>query len=142
MKAIENSEYVGLYTNMLNSGGKWLGSARSWIQWHARNGDDVTWGSDNVLKLKSLCVSDIEAFAASIAKATLEEFKENLVTTHEKKALKVYSNPENWTCKPVTYDEPIPGPKNIFNPNKDNIHFACPQVVNGWELGVFYAGLS
>lgn len=32
------------------NGGKWLGTARSWIQHKCINGSDVTWGSNEVLK--------------------------------------------------------------------------------------------
>ena len=138
VKDLQNNQPV----NMLNSGGEWLGKARSWIQWTATNGDNVDWGSDDVVELKTLHVSDIEAFAARIAKATLQEFTNNLVTTYEKEALKIYSDPENWSRRPVTYDEPIPDLKNIFNPNQDNLHFACPKIKNGWELGVFYARIE
>lgn len=77
-------------------GGEWLGSIRNWIQWNASNGSDVTWGSHEYLKLKSLTVSDLEALAAQIALATLRQFKNNLATKNNIRALAVYANPDNW----------------------------------------------
>lgn len=51
-------------------GGKWLGSARSWIQWNCINGSEVIWGSDEVLRRsKQFTVKDIEEIAGDAAYA-------------------------------------------------------------------------
>jgi hypothetical protein len=53
---------------LLRKGGSWLGAIRSWIQWNAINGSQVTWGSDEPLRFtKSLTVKDFEELAAEIA---------------------------------------------------------------------------
>jgi len=52
------------------SGGPWLGAARSWIQWHCINGSDVTWGSNEELRMsKQLTVQVVEEIAAEAAYA-------------------------------------------------------------------------
>jgi len=83
--------------NLLHSGGRWLGVAREWMKRKAFDGESVTWGTDESLNLRTLHVVDIEQFSADIAHATLEEFVLNLATTKEIAALKVYTNPNNWT---------------------------------------------
>ena len=50
-------------TDVLRIGGKWLGSVRSWLQWHKQNGSKVTWGSDDVLE-PPMTVRDCETLAA------------------------------------------------------------------------------
>jgi len=57
---------------MKTSGGKWLGTARDFIQWEFRNGSDVTWGSDQILK-GDVTVADLERLAASVASAAVNE---------------------------------------------------------------------
>jgi hypothetical protein len=53
---------------LLHKGGSWLGAIRSWIQWNAINGSQVTWGSDEPLRFtKALTVKDLEELAAEIA---------------------------------------------------------------------------
>ncbi len=49
--------------------GKHLGAVRNWIKWHCRNGDRVTWGSDQVL---GLTVRDLEEIAQKVADAVKE----------------------------------------------------------------------
>lgn len=51
---------------LLNRGGEWLGAARSWIQCRARNGSEVTWGSNETLQMQ-VTVADIEHLAACVA---------------------------------------------------------------------------
>lgn len=51
---------------LLRLGGEWLGAARSWIQRKARNGEHVTWGSDDTLEA-TFSVRDIEELAADAA---------------------------------------------------------------------------
>jgi hypothetical protein len=59
-------------SELLRQGGEWLGAARSWMQRQARNGERVTWGSDDVLET-SLSVRDVEELAADVAAAAMRE---------------------------------------------------------------------
>lgn len=75
-------EQIALLTNrqtfgkVLSTGGTWLASARDWIQRYAINGDQVTWGSHEELRLGvPLTVRVVEELAAQIATATVNEFK-------------------------------------------------------------------
>ena len=54
-------------------GGKWLGAARSWLQWHTRNGEHVTWGSMDLVE-HSFTVRDVEELASEVAAAAIREF--------------------------------------------------------------------
>lgn len=112
---------------ILNMGGEWLGAARNWIQHNALNGSDVTWGSDERLRFsKQFTVKDIEEFAARIAVATLEEYKQQLVTEGEAAALKAYQNKDNWDKS---------GELLIFCPNREKLHFAIAyRYKHGWDL--------
>ena len=56
-------------------GGAHLGVVRNWIQRKAWNGENVTWGSLEYLRLHDLTVSDLEHLAQDIRDAVLEEFK-------------------------------------------------------------------
>lgn len=51
-------------------GGKWLSSAREWIQQTRVNGDRVHWSSDDVVHMT---VKDIEDLAAHVAAAVMNE---------------------------------------------------------------------
>jgi len=51
-------------------GGEWLGAARSWLQRHTRNGEDVTWGSGDIVE-KRFSVREIEDLAADVAAAAM-----------------------------------------------------------------------
>ena len=84
------------YFNLLEYGGEWLGSIRSWMQWNCSNGDQVDWGSNTYLNIKPQTVKDMEYTAARIAYSTLEEFKNHLMTDEDIQALKIYLNPKNW----------------------------------------------
>lgn len=53
-------------------GGEWLGVVRSFIQQRAIGGDVVTWGSDDLVRVR-LTVRDFEDLAQRIAAATLAE---------------------------------------------------------------------
>ena len=59
---------------MMKTGGKWLGTARTWLQWNKRNGDSVTWGSDQEL-IPPFTVKDVEELASTVAS---EVHNENL----------------------------------------------------------------
>lgn len=56
-------------------GGKWLGKARSWLQWHKLNGSEVTWGSNDELRTP-FTVSEIERLASEVAEAAIAEWAE------------------------------------------------------------------
>jgi len=56
--------------DLAERGGEWLGVARDWIKWHARNGSDVTWGSHDALECRPT-VAQIEALAADVAAAAM-----------------------------------------------------------------------
>jgi hypothetical protein len=60
--------------DLKRQGGRWLGEARGWLQWNTRNGDRVTWGSDDVIQ-PPLTVRDIEDLAAHVAAAAIEEYQ-------------------------------------------------------------------
>jgi hypothetical protein len=49
-------------------GGNWLGRARDWIQRKKRNGDRVTWGSNEVLE-PAMVEREVEEVAAEVAEA-------------------------------------------------------------------------
>ena len=53
-------------------GGKWLGAARNWVQWNCRNGEEVTWGSNDVLQ-PPLTIKQVEELAARVADAANSE---------------------------------------------------------------------
>lgn len=53
--------------------GSHLGAMRSWIQWNARNGDRVTWGSDEFVELKPQTAKDLDELAQRISDAAVTE---------------------------------------------------------------------
>lgn len=53
-------------SDLLRQGGEWLGVARSWLQWHTRNGSRVAWGSNTALE-PPLTVRQVEELAAYVA---------------------------------------------------------------------------
>jgi hypothetical protein len=113
---------------LLNTfGGNWLGRIRSWIQWNAYNGDDVNWGSDSYLRLKSLTVKDMETIASQIAADALVEYSDNLVTDEEKRELAVYKNPLNWT---------VEDGKMVFKP-EHGLAFYMINIKEGHNLNRF-----
>ena len=63
---------VVLPHGLMQTGGKWLGAAREWLQWHRLNGDSVTWGSSDVLR-PPFTVRDVEELAAHVAAAAINE---------------------------------------------------------------------
>lgn len=61
---------------MLNKrgwGGPHLAVVRSWIQRKAINGETVTWGSNEFLKLRSVTAHDMDNLAQDIAEAVIKE---------------------------------------------------------------------
>lgn len=53
--------------------GTHLALVRSFIQQHAINGSDVTWGSHDVLRFTGITVSDLEHLAQRIADACQQQ---------------------------------------------------------------------
>lgn len=109
--------------------GQWLSQVRNWIQWNCLNGSSVTWGSQEYLNIKPMTVNEMEALAAEIARATLQEFEHYLVTEDEMRALQVYRDKRNW--KPNAE-----GKGMVFDP-QHGLHFAQWKVDNGWEVAEF-----
>ena len=72
MKIPEPGTYTDAATLMRSGGGKWLGAARRWLQWHKHNGDSVTWGSEQELT-PAMTVREVEDLAATVAAAVLNE---------------------------------------------------------------------
>jgi hypothetical protein len=66
------SEHVYAF-QLARKGGAWLGAARSWMQRRFRNGESVTWGSNDLLTGAPVTVADIEEVAAEAAAAALNE---------------------------------------------------------------------
>jgi hypothetical protein len=60
--------------NTLASGGPWLGAARGWIKRKVRNGESVTWGSDDVLE-HDFRVRDVEDVAKEATAASLYDIE-------------------------------------------------------------------
>lgn len=58
---------------LARTGGEWLGVARRWMQTRFKNGEDVTWGSNDLLTGRSVTVADLEELAAHVAAAALNE---------------------------------------------------------------------
>lgn len=58
------------------TGGEHYGAVRNWIQCKAVNGESVTWGSQDEVRLQHrLTVSLLEDLACTIASAAINEFK-------------------------------------------------------------------
>lgn len=57
------------------NGGKWLSAVRSYIQWHFRNGSQVTWGSNDILE-PHVTVKQMEEAAAKAVDAAAREVDE------------------------------------------------------------------
>ena len=66
------NEAFALKEKLMREGGIHLGTARSFLQWHVRGGDTVTWGSQETLPIT---VAQIEEMAAEIAAIVLTEKK-------------------------------------------------------------------
>lgn len=69
--------YIRGVGSVIKSGAH-LGVVRRWIQWNARNGSEVTWGSDETLVLQAVTTRDMENLAQQIADAAVKEYKERL----------------------------------------------------------------
>ena len=65
--------------------GAHVGELRRWVQWNARNGDCVKWGSQEIVALKPQTMHELEILAQQIKDAitseqkhTIERIKETL----------------------------------------------------------------
>jgi hypothetical protein len=56
----------------VKKGGKWLGETRNWLQWNTKNGDSVTWNSDDEIR-PPLTVRQVEDLAAHAVAADRTE---------------------------------------------------------------------
>lgn len=63
---------------LLRAGGAWLGAARKWLQRNTRNGDRITWGSDDVVGEFNARMCD--EFAAEVAVAAFRQSAEEIRT--------------------------------------------------------------
>ena len=59
-------------SDLKGKAGKWRAAARSWLQWHTKNGDRVIWGSNDVIE-PHMTVRMIEDLAADVAAAAMNE---------------------------------------------------------------------
>ena len=83
----------------IQQGGKWLGAARSWLQWNTRNGESVTWGSQDVID-PPMTVKMIEDLAAKVAEAAIEEETEQqILLLKEVHKLLTQTSPDAWDRK-------------------------------------------
>ena len=58
--------------------GKHLGIVRSWIQWNALNGSDVTWGSNEVLRFsRTITPAVMEALAQDICDGVISDVQQD-----------------------------------------------------------------
>jgi hypothetical protein len=70
---LEELSKISAFYLIQKSGGEWLGVMREWIKQKFRNGETVTWGSNEILN-GNITVLEYERIAAVIAAATLREF--------------------------------------------------------------------
>jgi hypothetical protein len=69
------------------NGGEWLGAARNWVKWNCRNGEHVTWGSNDVLE-PALTIRQVEEMAARVADAAaseMDDLKKQLENCRQKR---------------------------------------------------------
>ena len=75
---------LALKYKLQKSGGAWLGALRSWLQWHTVNGDSVTWGSDEVIRLKGNLTQEVlQDICSDVAAAAISEYKEQTRSTFD-----------------------------------------------------------
>lgn len=65
--------YLEIQKKLREKGGAHLGNVRGWIQRKFRNGEHVTWGSNDVLEGRQVTVRDIEEVAIIAATSALAE---------------------------------------------------------------------
>lgn len=74
-----------------------LRTMRSWLQRKARNGDTITWGSQEYVDLKSLTAHDLDRLAQDIRDAVVKERKDKeskLLTVANKVLRHIRNTPE------------------------------------------------
>jgi hypothetical protein len=59
-------------SDFTKNGGKWLSAVRSHVQWEFRNGESVTWGSNDVLE-PHVTIGQVEEIAAIAVDAAFPE---------------------------------------------------------------------
>lgn len=80
-RKLDLEKRIDFITLLRKVGGDWLGCAREWIQRKTMNGEHVTWGSNDILKIRSyLTVQDIELFAAEIAASAINEHNKKILS--------------------------------------------------------------
>lgn len=75
---IVSHSHVDSLVLMNERGGDWLGHIHDWIQRRCRNGERVTWGSEDVLTMPTMTVRDMEYLAAGIAEDAIAEARRDL----------------------------------------------------------------
>lgn len=70
---LEELSNMSSFDLLQKSGGEWLGVMREWIKCKFRNGETVTWGSNEYLN-GNITVLEYERLASIVAAATLREF--------------------------------------------------------------------
>lgn len=73
MALAEITTFVEAPDLLNNHGGAWLGIVREWIKCKFRNGESVTWGSNEVLEGNRITVSDLEKLASRVAASAINE---------------------------------------------------------------------
>jgi len=75
----EQVDLLSQYTTapeLAEQGGSHMAAVRNWMQWNCLNGSDVTWGSDDVLRVKEpLTPRLLEELACQVAAAAINDFK-------------------------------------------------------------------
>lgn len=88
---------------MIKRGGKWLGAARTWMQWNRNNGDTVGWGSHEPLR-PAMTAHDMEEYAAEVAIAAMQEIAEK-IDNNEKMRKKYFMQSAELTYLREKYGE-------------------------------------
>lgn len=57
--------------DLMSGGGNWLGSARNYLLCNVRNGDNLTWGSQDIV---NITVKQIEELASEVSATTLNNY--------------------------------------------------------------------
>lgn len=116
-RKLDLSTSVNFVQLLREKGGDWLGRAREWIQCKAMNGEQVTWGSQDYLKLKPLTVQDIELLASEIAAAAINEHNKNVLSC----GVKGFEKEQH--IKPSIADKLFPAYVNAINKLDDYFEY-------------------
>lgn len=82
-------------TRRFKTGGAHLGVVHRWMQYNFRNGDTVTWGSQECLTGTQLTPMEMEQLATRIMERVVAEFRETFA--HEVKRLEQFETTEDTT---------------------------------------------